>query len=81
MSLAEHLNEAVAKQKDATRRIVAARAKPATPDNLAEWLGALSDFSLALSDIQMFNNESVHEKLHELRERIGLKKFSKRSAG
>jgi hypothetical protein len=81
MSLAEHLNEAAARLKDASQRIEAARAKPATPDNLAGWVGALSDFVLALSDIQMYNNESVHEKLHELRERVGLKKFAKRSGG
>jgi len=81
MSLAKHLNEAAARLKDATRRIEAVRSKPVTPDNLARWLGAVSDFALALSDIQMYDNESVHEKLHELRERVGLKKFTKRSAG
>jgi hypothetical protein len=76
MSLSKHLEAAVDKLKNAEARIGAARNKASSPEDLRAWLVALSDFCLALSDIQTFNNESVHEKLHELRERIGLKKFS-----
>lgn len=76
MSLSKHLEAAVEKLKNAESRIGAARNKASSPEDLRLWVVALSDFCLALSDIQTFNNESVHEKLHELAERIGLKKFS-----
>ncbi|MBI2964116.1 MAG: hypothetical protein HYY35_10210 [Deltaproteobacteria bacterium] len=76
MSLAKHLEEAAERLKDAESRIESARGKPSSPEETRRWLAALSDFSLALSDIQRFNNESVHEKLHELAERTGLKRFS-----
>lgn len=76
MSLAKHLEAAAEKLKDAESRMGAARNKASSPEDLRLWLVALSDFCLALSDIQRFNNESVHEKLHELAERLGIKKFS-----
>ena len=76
MSLAKHLEEAVERLKNAEFRIEEARNKSASAGELRQWLVALSDFSSALSDIQRYNNESVHEKLHELAERIGLKGFS-----
>jgi hypothetical protein len=39
------------------------------------WLEALTAYCEALADIQTYNNESIHEKLHELAGRVGLKKF------
>lgn len=75
MSLPKHLEEAVARLKEASLRIEQARDKPATLDNQKEWLAALTDFSMALSDIQEYNNESIHEKLHEIAARTGLRKF------
>lgn len=75
MSLPKHLEEAVARLKEASFRIDQARAKPLTLESQKEWLAALTDFSLALADIQEYNNESVHEKLHELAGRVGLKQF------
>jgi hypothetical protein len=47
---------------------------------MQEWLDALNDFSAALSDIQRYTNESVHEQLHELAERIGLQSFSRHAS-
>ncbi len=73
MSLAKHLEEAVAKMKDAAARVEEARAQPASLAGLRDWVAALSDFCFALSDVQTFNNESVHEKLHELAERTHVK--------
>jgi hypothetical protein len=61
--------------KDAARRIEQARAKPASVELQQEWLTALTDYATALSDIQEFNNESVHEKLHVLAGRTGLRQF------
>jgi polysaccharide deacetylase 2 family uncharacterized protein YibQ len=75
MAVPKHLDEAVARLKKASARIDTARAKPLTLKNLQQWLAALSDFAAALSDIQSFNNESVHEKLHELAARVGLREF------
>lgn len=69
MSLPMHLDEAVTRMKDASARIEQMRAQPASLDTLRDWIAALSDFCFALADIQTFNNESVHEKLHELAER------------
>lgn len=75
MAVPKHLDEAVTRLKTASYRIEQAREKPSTPDSQKEWLEALTDFSLALSEIQEYNNESVHEKLHELAARTGLKQF------
>jgi hypothetical protein len=75
MAVPKHVDEAAAHLKAASTRIAAARRKPATLDNLAQWLAALTDFSQALADIQSFNNESIHEKLHELAGRAGVGRF------
>ncbi len=75
MTLAKQLEAAVARLKEASARIEQARAKPVSLESQQEWLTALTDFTSALSDIQEFNNESVHEKLHELAGRMRLRKF------
>ena len=75
MTLPKHLTQAVAKLESAFARIEQARAKPATADSLQEWLEALTDYSVAVSEIHQLNNESIHEKLHELADRIGLRHF------
>jgi hypothetical protein len=75
MAIPKHLEEAAARLKQASTRIEAARAKPLTLATLQEWLGALTDFCSAMSDIQAFNNESIHEKLHELAGRAGIREF------
>jgi hypothetical protein len=71
MSLPQHLEEAVERLEDASRRIEAARAKRVTLPRLAEWLAALTDYGRALSDIQRLDNESIHEKLHAIAGRLG----------
>jgi hypothetical protein len=73
MTLAKHLDDAVTRMKNASTRIEQARQEPASDESLRYWLIALSDFCVALSDIQAFNNESVHEKLRELAERTHVK--------
>lgn len=75
MAVPKHLDEAVVRLKAASALIGDVRAKPASIEHLQEWLAALTDFCLALSDIQSFNNESLHEKLHELAGRTGLREF------
>ena len=75
MALPKHLDEAAAKLEQAASRIEEARAKPVTLESLQEWLVALTDYSMAGSEIHQLNNESIHEKLHELAASIGLRKF------
>jgi hypothetical protein len=81
MALPKHLDEAVARMKDATARVEQARAQPTSLETLRDWLAALSDFCLALSDVHTFNNESVHEKLHELAERTRVKTVAPAARG
>jgi polysaccharide deacetylase 2 family uncharacterized protein YibQ len=75
VTLPKHLEEAVAKLQEASSRIEEARARPVNLETLQEWLAALTDYSLALAEVHQLHNESIHEKLHELASRIGLRKF------
>jgi len=75
MTVPKHLEDAVAKLKEAEFRIDEARRGPVTCENQKVWLEALTDYCLALSEVQAYNNESVHEKLHELAGRVGVRKF------
>lgn len=75
MALPQHLDQAASRLKEAAARIEEARQRAGSHEGLRDWMAALTDFAMALSDIQSFNNESVHEKLHALRERIGLREF------
>jgi hypothetical protein len=70
MAVPAHLEEAAARLSEASWRIDQAKAKTFTSEAQREWLAALTDFSLALSDLQRFNNESIHEKLHDLTGRL-----------
>ncbi|MFZ5876711.1 MAG: hypothetical protein ACOYXU_09910 [Nitrospirota bacterium] len=70
MPIPGHLEEAAARLSEASWRIDQAKAKPFNAETEREWLSALTDYSLALSDIQRFNNESIHEKLHALTGRV-----------
>jgi hypothetical protein len=75
MAVPKHLDEAASRLKEARLRIEVARESPASLDSLKEWLAALTDYAEALKDIQEYSNESVHEKLHQLAGRVGLRKF------
>jgi hypothetical protein len=75
MAVPKHLDEAASTLKEAWLRIEAARESPASLDSLKEWLAALTDYAQALKDIQEYSNESVHEKLHHLAGRVGIRKF------
>jgi hypothetical protein len=73
MTLPKQLEEAAARLEEATWRIDQARNKPLSLESLHEWLNALTDFSFAQSEIHQLNNESIHEKLHELAGQVHLK--------
>lgn len=73
MAVPKHLEEAVGKLQDASSRIELARARPPGLESHHDWLLALTDFVMALAEVHEYTNESVHEKLHELAGRLGLK--------
>lgn len=75
MTVPKHLDDAAEKMKEAAFRIEEARQGPVTCESQKVWLEALTDYCLALSEVQAYCNESVHEKLHELAARTGLRKF------
>ena len=75
MTVSRHVEEAAEKLQEAQRQIALAREGPPTSDNLKVWLEALTAYCKALADIQAYNNESVHEKLHAWAGRMGLRNF------
>jgi hypothetical protein len=75
MALPQHLDDAAARLRVAAARLKEVRQSKTDRPEAREWLEALTDYVLALSDIQSFNNESVHEKLHALADRMGLREF------
>ncbi len=75
MAVPKHLEDAVARLKEASARIDRARSKPRALDAMHEWLVALTDYATAVADVQTFNNESIHEKLHALAGYVGLGPF------
>lgn len=75
MTVSRHVEEAAERLKEAARQIALARESPDNVQNQRVWLEALTAYCEALGDIHAYNNESIHEKLHELAGRIGLRKF------
>jgi hypothetical protein len=72
MSLPRHLEEAAGRLEQARFAIEEARAALPTLASLQAWLGALTEYCEALSDIQRLTNESIHEKLHAIAGRLGV---------
>ena len=52
MTVPRHLDDAAAKMKEATFRLEEARQGPATCENQKVWLEALTEYCLALSEVQ-----------------------------
>ncbi len=75
MTVSRHVEEAAGRMQEAAKQVAQAREGPDTCENQRVWLEALTAYCEALADIQTYNNESIHEKLHELAGRVGLKKF------
>lgn len=73
MPVPKHLEEAAGKVEAAERRIRSVREEPVTLESLQRWLAALTDYVTALSDVHRFTNESIHEKLHEVAGRAGIR--------
>lgn len=66
MPVPRHLEEAAKRLEEASARIREARASTEAQGPYREWLEALTDYTDALSEVQRFANESVHEKLRRL---------------
>ena len=75
MTVSRHVEEAVEKLKEAEKQIAFAREGANTCENQRIWLEALTAYCQALADVHTYNNESIHEKLHELGGLAGVKKF------
>lgn len=75
MAVSKLLEEAAERIREASLRIEQAQEAPSSADSHRIWLEALTDYCRALADIQSYNNESIHEKLHKLAGRGGLRKF------
>jgi len=75
MTVPRHLEEAAQRLKEASLRIEQVREGTETCENKKVWLEALTAYCRALGDLQAYNNESIHEKLHELAAKMGLRKF------
>lgn len=75
MSLPKHIEDAAGRAKEASFRIEEVRAQPLTLERVEEWLNALTDFVLALSDVQAYNDESLYETLQEITARLGMERL------
>ncbi len=81
MTLHKLLESAADRLNNAALRIEQAREAPASPEQLTQWMEALTQYVMALSEIHTLNNESIHEKLHELAGRAGLRPFPSSPTG
>jgi hypothetical protein len=75
MTVSRHLEEAVARLREAEVQITQVSDLPRSLENLHVWLQGLTAYCKAMADIHTYNNESIHEKLHELAAATGLKSF------
>ena len=62
MALPRLLEEAASRMQEASLRMERAREKRATVKSNQDWLVALTDYAIALGDVQRFANESVHDQ-------------------
>jgi hypothetical protein len=72
--LTELVQQALRRLENAERRIQRAREAPSTPENMREWLEAVSDFAHALSEIQELDRESLHHRLDQVSGALGLER-------
>ena len=75
MTIPKRLEDAASRLEDASWRIDLARKKTVSMESQREWLSALTDYAQALSVIEQANNESIHEKLHQLAGHVHQEEF------
>jgi hypothetical protein len=66
MSLAKHLEQATSRLEAARSVLRETREEVATIDGLKRRVDTLEQCVSALSEIQSYTNESIHEKLHRI---------------
>ena len=63
MALNKQLEEAAARLKMASVRIDEIRSRPASQDQMQEWLAALTDYVLAMTELHDLNMETLREDM------------------
>jgi len=66
MAATKLMEAAAARMETAARKLREAREAPFTPGALKEWLTAVTDYTLALGELQEYSQQSIHEKLQAL---------------
>jgi len=66
MTLRRHSDDAAERIGRAAAKIDELREREVSQEMIVEWISALSDYVTALSEMQSYNNESIHEKLQDL---------------
>jgi hypothetical protein len=63
MALNKRLEEAADRLKMASVRIDEIRSRPASQDQMQEWLAALTDYVLAMTELHDLNMETLREDM------------------
>ena len=66
MAVTELMRDASERMERAEAKLKEARNGPFTPSALHAWLSALTDFAIALGEVQTYSQESAQEKLQAL---------------
>jgi hypothetical protein len=66
MAVTELMRTSAERMERAEAKLKEAREAPFTPSGLHAWLSALTDYALALGEVQEYSQESIHEKLQAL---------------
>lgn len=73
MYLIRQLEEAAERLDMASAQVAEMQSRTCDSEERLEWLTALSDMVLAVSDIQALTNESMGEQLQAMAARLGVK--------
>lgn len=63
MSTPELMKTAATRMEAAAKKLAEARELPFTPGALKQWMEALTEYALALGEVQQYSQQSIHEKL------------------
>lgn len=66
MALDKQLEKAADRLKISSLRIDEIRSKPASQDQMQEWLAALTDYALASTELHDLNLETLREDMDDL---------------
>ena len=66
MATPQLMRSAAERMEEAEKKLREVRETPFTPEATREWLEALTQYALALGEVQEYSQQSIHEKLHAL---------------